>query len=93
ALRDLAVVVDEATPYANVEREIQAAAAGIKKDLESIALLDLYRGQQVGAGKKSFAVRLVFRSAAGTLSEADVERLVKRVTGRLQHALGATIRD
>ena len=90
ALRDLAVVVDEATPYGDVEREIRAAGG---KDLESIALLDLYRGQQAGAGKKSFAVRLTLRSASGTLGEADVERLVKRVTGRLQHALGATIRD
>jgi phenylalanyl-tRNA synthetase beta chain len=90
ALRDLAVVVDEATAYGNVEREITTAGG---KDLESIALLDLYRGQQIGAGKKSFAVRLVFRSATGTLGEADVERLVKRVTGRLQHALGATIRE
>ncbi len=89
ALRDLAVVVDEATPYGDVEGEIRAAAG---KDLESIALLDLYRGEQIGSEKKSFAVRLMFRSATGTLGEADVERLVKRVTGRLQHALGATIR-
>jgi len=90
ALRDLAMVVDEATPYGDVEREIGAAGG---KDLESVALLDLYRGQQAGAGKKSFAVRLTFRSASGTLGEADVERLVKRVAGRLQHTLGATIRD
>src|SRR6185437_7640642 len=90
ALRDLAVVVDEATPYADLEREIRAAAG---KDLESVALLDLYRVQQAGAGKKSFAVRLTFRSGSGTLGEADVERLVKRVAGRLQHTLGAAIRD
>jgi phenylalanyl-tRNA synthetase beta chain len=90
ALRDVAVVVDEATPYGDLEREIRAAGG---KDLESVALLDVYRGQQTGAGKKSFAVRLTFRSASGTLGEADVERLLKRVAGRLQHALGATIRD
>jgi phenylalanyl-tRNA synthetase beta chain len=90
ALRDLAVIVDEVTPYADVEREVRAA---VTKDLESIALVDLYRGPQIGAGKKSFAVRLVLRSSSGTLGEADVERLVKRVTGRLQHELGATIRD
>jgi phenylalanyl-tRNA synthetase beta chain len=89
ALRDLAVVVDEAIPYADVEREIRAAGG---KDLESIALLDLYRGEQTGAGKKSLAVRLTFRSASGTLGEADVERLVKRVTGRLAHALEAALR-
>src|SRR5205814_3882527 len=90
AFRDLAVVVDEATAYGDVEREVRAAGG---KDLESVALLDLYRGEQAGAGKKSFAVRLVFRSVAGTLGEADVERLVKRITGRLQHAVGATIRS
>ncbi|HVD30881.1 MAG TPA: phenylalanine--tRNA ligase subunit beta [Methylomirabilota bacterium] len=90
ALRDVAVVVDEATPYGDLEREIVAAGG---KDLESVALLDVYRGQQVGEGKKSFAVRVTFRSASGTLAEADVERLAKRVAGRLQHTLGATIRD
>jgi phenylalanyl-tRNA synthetase beta chain len=90
ALRDLAIVVDEATPYRDVEREIRASAA---RDLESVALVDLYRGPQIGAGKKSFAVRLVLRSATATLAEEDVDRLVKRVAGRLQHALGATIRS
>ncbi|HEY3217202.1 MAG TPA: hypothetical protein VGK93_11995, partial [Candidatus Eisenbacteria bacterium] len=90
ALRDLAVVVDERTGYGDVEDQIRAAAG---KDLEALALLDVYRGPQLGAGKKSFAVRLVLRSAAGTLSEADVDRITRRVTGRLQHALGAAFRD
>src|SRR5207247_7364130 len=43
ALRDLAVVVDEATPYGDVEREIRAASG---KDLESGAVLDSYGGPQ-----------------------------------------------
>src|SRR5213593_2272312 len=50
ALRDLAVVVDEATPYRHVVREIRAAAPEL---LESASLLDLYRGPQAGPGKKS----------------------------------------
>src|SRR5712691_6407914 len=50
ARRDMAVVVDDATAYRDVEREIAAAAS---KELESISLLDLYRGPQTGAGKKS----------------------------------------
>ena len=90
ALRDLAVVIDERTPYGDVEREIGAAAG---KDLESVSLLDVYRGPQAGVGKKSLAVRLVLRSATGTLSEAEVERIIRRVAGRLQHALGATLRE
>jgi len=90
AIRDVAVVVDDATPYAAVERAVHAAG----KDLvESVALLDLYRGPQVGTGKKSFAVRLVLRSEAGTLTDADVDRVQKRLEGRLLHELGATIRS
>jgi len=89
ALRDLAVSVPDATPYGDVEREIRAAAPDL---LESVSLLDVYRGPQAGAGKRSFAFRLVFRSATGTLSDADVERAMKRVTGRLEHSLAAVIR-
>jgi len=89
AIRDLAVVVDEATSYAAVEDAIRASGKAV---VESIALVDLYRGPQVGEGKKSFAVRLVLRSADGTLTDADVDRTVKRIEGGLRHRLGATLR-
>ena len=90
ALRDLAIVVDETMPYELVERELRTAAG---RELESVALLDLYRGPQVGTSKKSFAFRLVLRSASGTLSEEEVERVLRRVTARLQRACGATLRE
>ena len=89
AIRDLAVVLDETTPYAAVEDAIRAAGKAV---VESVSLLDLYRGPQAGEGKKSFAVRLILRSPDGTLTEADVDRAVKRIVGRLLHQLGATIR-
>ena len=38
-------------------------------------MFDLYEGAQVGAGKKSIALRLSFRSAERTLSEDEVNRL------------------
>jgi phenylalanyl-tRNA synthetase beta chain len=89
ALRDLAVVVDEARPYADVAREIRTAAKGL---VESVTLLDLYRGPQVGAGKKSLAVRIVLRSESGTLADADVDKAMRRIEGRLLHQVGATLR-
>jgi phenylalanyl-tRNA synthetase beta subunit len=46
----------------------------------------------VGEGKKSFAVRLVLRSESGTLTDADVDRAIKRIEGRLLHQLGAALR-
>jgi phenylalanyl-tRNA synthetase beta chain len=89
AMRDLALVLDEATPYAAVEEAIRTAGKAL---VESVSLVDLYRGPQVGQGKKSFAVRVVLRSADGTLTDADVDRALKRIEGRLLHLLGATIR-
>ena len=89
AVRDLGVVVDEATAYGAATEAIRSAGKGL---VESVSLVDLYRGPQAGAGKKSFTVRLVLRSPDGTMTDADVERAMKRIEGRLLHQLGATIR-
>lgn len=89
AYRDAAFVVEEQVGYGDLEREIRASQ---KSGLESVALLDVYRGPQAGQGKKSFAVRLVFRSDDGTLADADLEKAMRRIEGRLAHALGAVVR-
>jgi phenylalanyl-tRNA synthetase beta chain len=89
ALRDLAFVVDESLPYGDVVSEVRTAAKDL---LESVALLDVYRGPQIGPGKKSFALRLVLRSPAGTLTDAEVEKVTSRIEGRVLHKLGGTIR-
>jgi phenylalanyl-tRNA synthetase beta chain len=90
ARRDLAVVVDEGTPFGAVESAIVSAGG---RDFESVTLLDVYRGPQVGDAKKSFACRLVLRSQTATLSDAEVDKVVRRIAGRLQHTVSATIRD
>jgi len=67
------------------EREIRAASG---KDLESSHFLTSTEASRQVPARKSFAVRLTFRSASGTLGEGDVERLVQRSPGAWQHALG-----
>ncbi len=90
ALRDLAIVVDEALPYGDIAHAVAEAAKGV---VESVSLRDVYRGAQVGAGKKSFAVRVVLRSPSGTLSDEDVEKAMRRIQGRLERQLGASLRS
>jgi len=89
ARRDVAFIVDGSVTYGAVRDEVTGA---VKELLESLTLLDVYRGPQVGEGKKSFALRLVLRSATGTLTDADVERVLKRTLGRVLHKLGGVIR-
>jgi len=89
ALRDVAFVLDEGVAYADLATEVRGAAKDL---LGSVTLLDVYRGPQVGSGKRSFALRLVLRSAAGTLTDGDVEKVLTRIEGRVLHKLGGVVR-
>lgn len=78
--RDLALVVPEERPAADVQDLLERAAL---ENLVEIRLFDLYRGDQVPRGTKSLAFRLVFQSAERTLTDADVEREVRKLLADL----------
>ena len=90
AHRDVTVALDENVAWAAVRDEVRSAAG---KTLVDLALLDVYRGPQVGEGRKSFAMRLTFQSPEATLTEEEIARLVRRVVARLQRTLAAVVRE
>ncbi len=67
--QDLAIVVDRAVPAGRVR---QAVVDGGGELLQSAEVFDVYRGEQVGEGRKSLALRLEFRAGDRTLTDADV---------------------
>lgn len=87
-VEDLAVVVDEAVPAADVERLIARSRL-----VERVELFDLYRGAPIPAGKKSLAFSIDYRAPDRTLTDGDVAKARKGVSKRLERELGATIRD
>jgi phenylalanyl-tRNA synthetase beta chain len=60
--------------------------------LVEVRLFDLYRGEQVGAGKKSLAYRLTFQSDEGTLTDKDAEKIRTKIVKRLAKEVGAVLR-
>ena len=60
--------------------------------LRDVCLFDVYRGDQIPAGKKSLAYALTFQSSDKTLKDKDVEKIRKRIIARLGQRLGATLR-
>ena len=79
--RDLALLCDEELPVAEIESVIREAGG---KLLESIALFDVYQGPPIGAGKKSVAFSLMFRSPEGTLSDGDIEPALQKIFRNLK---------
>jgi len=87
--RDFALIVDAAVPYARLE---QALAEFGDARIVASALFDLYASEQIGEGKKSFAVRLTLQDPEATLSEEVLTSLQERVVSTLTERLGAQIR-
>lgn len=89
ATRDLALLLPVGVSIAAVEAVIASAAGSL---LESVRVIDEYRGKGLPAGRRSVAVRLVFRGRERTLRDADVEAVVSGVLTKLGQALDVTLR-
>jgi phenylalanyl-tRNA synthetase beta chain len=87
--QDFALVVDAAVSAAAVVASVRAAGGRL---LEDVRVFDLYEGAQVGAGKKSLALRLSFRAPDRTLSEDEVNELRREMLQKLWTELGAELR-
>ena len=89
ALRDVAVVVDEAISAERIEAEIRTAGGDL---LGGVRLFDLYRGNQIPAGTKSLAYALSYQASDRTLADKEIDKAHKKIEDRLKQVLQATIR-
>ncbi len=88
---DLAVVVAEDTPAAQVLGTLERAGAPL---LEQAEVFDVYRDpERLGEGRKSLAIRLTFRAADRTLTDQDVARQRQKIAAALEEELGGRVRD
>jgi phenylalanyl-tRNA synthetase beta chain len=86
---DLALIVDEGTPAVQVVELIRQSGGKLLVDAR---LFDVYRGQQIPAGKKSLAYALTFQAPDRTLSDEDAKKLRQKIVARLERELGAVLR-
>jgi phenylalanyl-tRNA synthetase beta chain len=86
--QDVAVVVDDGIPAAEVR---SAVLDGGRELLRSADVFDLYRGEQVGEGRKSLALRLTFRAADRTLTDEEVAEQRKAIEAAVEK-IGGSLR-
>lgn len=87
--RDFAFVCDEDMEVGAIEG-VMAKAGG--KLVENITLFDIYRGPQVGEGKKSVALRVTLRAADRTLTVEEADKVSKKMLSDLKFRMGLTLR-
>ena len=87
--QDIAVVVGEDVPAGRVVEVVRGAAG---PELAGVEVFDVYRGAQVGEGRKSLALHLVFQAADRTLTDAEADAIRARVVAALRDAVGGELR-
>nr|WP_300127060.1 phenylalanine--tRNA ligase subunit beta [uncultured Butyricicoccus sp.] len=87
--RDIAVLCDNEIPVASLEQTIRKAAGNL---LENVTLFDVYKGDQIPAGKKSVAYSMSLRAADRTLTDEECDKAMKKAIAALENEFGATLR-
>ena len=88
--RDLALIVDKGVSFEEIERAIYKVE---KKWIRDIVLFDHYTNEeQLGADKKSYAIRMILQSREQTLKDKQVDKVIEKIVGSLSKKVGARLR-
>ncbi len=87
--RDLALLIDDTITYAEIEK---TAYATEKTLLKNMSLFDIYQGDKIGSGKKSYAVSFTLQDEEKTLTEKEIDEVMGKLINRFKTELGAVIR-
>ena len=89
AQRDIALVVDQATPVAALTQSINELK---QTHFVSVSLFDVYSGEHIESGKKSVALSLTYQSLEATLADDEVNTKVDEVLALMKDKFSATLR-
>lgn len=87
--RDLAMVLSHEVTFAALR---QVAYQTEPKLLKSVDLFDVYEGDKIEAGKKSYALSFILLDTTKTLTDAAIDKTMQRLIKAFEEKLGAVIR-
>jgi len=87
--RDLALLLDKNITFAEIEK---IAFETERKLLKKVNLFDVYEGKNLEAGKKSYAVSFLLQDETKTLTDSQIESIMKKLQGNFETKLGAKLR-
>lgn len=87
--RDLALLIDASTSFADVEQCARKAGGKLLRD---VRLFDVYEGRNLPEGKKSYAVAFTIQDPEATLKDKQIDGVMDKIIKALQNTLGASLR-
>ncbi|MGB0751377.1 MAG: phenylalanine--tRNA ligase subunit beta, partial [Gammaproteobacteria bacterium] len=87
--RDLSIIVDEAVEMAAVKSVVEQVGPDV---LKNFGLFDVYRGEGIDSGRKSFSIGLTFQANSRTLNDDEIDAAVSDVVDGLRAHVGAVLR-
>ena len=87
--RDLALLVDNAVEFAQIE---QVARQTEKKLLKKVELFDVYEGDKLPAGKKSYAVNFILQDEEKTMGDKQIDAIMQKLIANIKKQLNAELR-
>ncbi len=87
--RDLSLLLDEAVKYSDLEI---IAFESERKLLKEVELFDIYQGDKLPEGKKSYALSFILQSDESTLADKQIEKIMQKLLKAFQDKLGAELR-
>lgn len=87
--RDLALLLGKEITFDQIRK---IAMETEKKFLLQVGLVDVYEGDRIEAGKKSYAISFILGDSSKTLTDAEIDKVMERLVKAFSEKLGATIR-
>ena len=87
--RDLALLVDNGVEFAQIE---QIARQTEKKMLKKVELFDVYEGDKLPAGKKSYAVNFILQDEEKTMGDKQIDAIMQKLITNIKKQLNAELR-
>ena len=87
--RDLALLVDNSVEFAQIE---QIARQTEKKLLKNVELFDVYEGDKLPAGKKSYAVNFILQDEEKTMGDKQIDAIMQKLIANIKKQLNAELR-
>lgn len=87
--RDLALVLDKKSTYAEIEKIARKTEQQLLKEMN---VFDVYEGDKIAQGKKSYAISFILQNTEKTLTDEEIETTMNKLIKQFEKELGATLR-